>query len=94
MSELIRCCACRGSKMVAKLGGILGECNTCNGSGKIKAVDKPKPVPVVELDESVADIIDAVEGVSMCGGEAVFKPKPKAVVSNGIKRAVFTKKKG
>ena len=47
----IRCPACRGAKKVPKLGGMIGECNTCNGTGKIKAIDKP--VPVVPLVEPV-----------------------------------------
>lgn len=57
--DLIRCPACRGSKHVAKLGGCIGECNTCSGTGKIKQIDKPVPV-VSELEQSASDIINAV----------------------------------
>ena len=76
--------------MVAKLGGILGECNQCNGDGKIKLSDKP--VIVVDtsaLDESVASIIDAVESVNV---EPVFKSLDKTVVSD-LKRKVFKRAK-
>jgi len=59
MTDLIRCPACRGAKKVPKLGGMIGECNTCSGKGTILAVDKPKPV-IVEPVESQADIINAV----------------------------------
>lgn len=41
--ELIRCPSCRGRKQVEKLGGVIGECNTCKGDGKIKQCDKPSP---------------------------------------------------
>lgn len=64
MDELIRCNACRGTKQVAKLGGIFGDCNTCNGTGKIKAIDKPVPVIAVQ-SELVNDIIEATERVSV-----------------------------
>lgn len=59
MTDSIRCPACRGAKKVPKLGGMIGECNTCSGKGTILAVDKPKPV-VVEPIETNADIIKAV----------------------------------
>lgn len=59
MTDSIRCPACRGAKKVPKLGGMIGECNTCSGKGTILAVDKPKPV-IVEPIESNADIIKAV----------------------------------
>ena len=60
MNEMIRCSACRGTKQVAKLGGIQGDCDTCSGTGKIKACDKPVPVVVVQ-SELVSDIIEATD---------------------------------
>ena len=63
--DKIRCPACRGTKKVPKLGGMIGECNTCKGEGKILAVDKPiavKPevIPVVsEIVKEVADCLPA-----------------------------------
>jgi hypothetical protein len=59
MTDSIRCPACRGAKKVPKLGGMIGECNTCSGKGTILAVDKPKPV-IVEPVETNIDIIKAV----------------------------------
>lgn len=42
-----------------KLGGMIGECNTCVGKGTILASDKPKPV-VVESIPVVTNIVNAV----------------------------------
>ncbi len=59
MDDKIRCPACRGAKKVPKLGGMVGECNTCNGMGFILAKDKHVPVAqVVEAD--VAKLINSV----------------------------------
>lgn len=65
MTDIVRCPACRGSKKVAKLGGVIGECNTCKGTGTIEATAK-FVAPVLEelpLDklviESVAKIVQA-----------------------------------
>jgi len=59
MTERIRCTACRGSKEVAKLGGIMGECNACEGKGTILLADKPVIVEP-EIVEPVAELIAAV----------------------------------
>jgi len=88
MSDKIRCPACRGAKKVPKLGGVVGDCNTCNGDGQINACDKPKPVivepvkPVNEIIEQVADCLPASEP----------EPEPIQKKVNG-KRAVFKRKK-
>lgn len=74
MSDMIRCTACRGSKIVAKLGGIAGDCSLCNGTGKIKAEDKPVPI-VVEQSVLVNDIIEATERVVLDTNDIV-SPKP------------------
>lgn len=71
--DKVRCPACRGAKKIPKLGGMVGECNTCNGTGQINATDKPKPVEVIadviskELINAVADCVPAttVEKVSI-----------------------------
>jgi hypothetical protein len=60
MVEMVRCPACRGSKRVPKLGGMIGDCNTCNGNGLIKAVDKPVKVEAVIEDVTHKDLINAV----------------------------------
>ncbi len=59
MTENVRCPSCRGAKKVPKLGGIIGECNTCKGKGTILASDKPKPV-VSEVLPNTVDIVKAV----------------------------------
>lgn len=63
MTDEIRCPACRGRKHVEKLGGIIGECNTCAGSGKIKACDKPIMIAPV-VDSATLNIINAVGRVT------------------------------
>jgi len=62
--ELVRCPSCRGRKQVEKLGGVLGDCNTCVGEGKIKLCDKPLP-PLSQHDAVYGDknVIDAVSKV-------------------------------
>ena len=86
MTESVRCPACRGSKKVPKLGGMIGECNTCSGKGSILAVDKPKTV-VVEIEAVPKDVIKAVsecvvptttQDVKIDGKKAVFKRKTAA----------------
>ena len=57
--QMIRCPACRGAKKVAKLGGMLGDCNTCIGKGEIKECDKPVIV-MAPIPEPVAEIVKAV----------------------------------
>lgn len=46
IDDKVRCPSCRGSKKVAKLGGIVGECNTCDGNGTIQRCDKVMPIVV------------------------------------------------
>lgn len=61
MTDSIRCPACRGSKKVPKLGGMIGECNTCSGKGTILAVDKPSKVDAVTLEDVISkELINAV----------------------------------
>ena len=62
MSELVRCPSCRGSKKVAKLGGVIGDCNTCDGEGKIKACDKPVPV----IAESLPMTSELIKATAQC----------------------------
>ncbi len=62
MTDTVRCPECRGSKKVAKLGGIVGECNTCKGTGTIEAAAK-FVAPVLEelpMDKLVIDSVASV----------------------------------
>lgn len=88
--ELIRCTACRGRKRVEKLGGVIGDCNTCEGSGKIKLADKPVPVVSV-ADSNVSDVINAVSRVTPNQIDDVNDVKQAA--NTASKRAVFKRKK-
>lgn len=38
---IIPCETCKGGKLMMKLGGIYGECNTCKGIGEVRKL-KPK----------------------------------------------------
>src|SRR5215204_4395219 len=78
MTDTIRCPACRGCKKVPKLGGIIGECNTCSGKGTILAVDKPVKVEAVTLEdvitqEMVNAVANAAPVVSEEEGERIAK---------------------
>ncbi len=65
MTESVRCPSCRGAKKVPKLGGMIGECNTCSGKGTILAADKPvSAAPSVmpfepEIIKAVSDCVPA-----------------------------------
>lgn len=96
MTDTVRCPACRGAKKVAKLGGVIGECNTCSGKGTILAADKPKPVIVTiedaiskELINAVADSVPA-SSVPLCApSSTVLEPDVKI---DG-KKAIYKRKK-
>jgi hypothetical protein len=91
MTDTVRCPACRGAKKVPKLGGMIGECNTCSGKGTILAVDKPKPV-IVEPVESQADIIKAVaEALPVSTFEPVALPEEPQIKIDG-KKALYKRK--
>lgn len=57
--EKVRCPSCRGAKKMAKLGGVIGECNTCDGEGKIDACDKVAPA-VESIAAPITEVIKAV----------------------------------
>jgi hypothetical protein len=89
--ETVRCPACRGAKKVPKLGGVIGECNTCKGKGNILLKDKPVPVVAVvddtnEILNQVADCLPVSEVVP----EIEVVKDVKAVES---KRVLYKRKK-
>lgn len=53
MTDTVRCPACLGAKKVPKLGGMIGECNTCVGKGTILAINVFKPA-IVTLEQVIA----------------------------------------
>lgn len=61
--DKIRCSNCRGAKQVAKLGGMLGDCNLCLGTGLITAQDKPVAVVAQSLPMTDA-IIKATANIA------------------------------
>ena len=86
MSEIdtVRCAACRGSKQVIKLGGMLGDCNTCDGTGKVKPAVLCAPAVVVESVYKADPIIAAVAKVQpetkvAKNGRAIYKRKIASV---------------
>jgi uncharacterized NAD-dependent epimerase/dehydratase family protein len=96
MTEMVRCPSCRGSKKVAKLGGVIGDCNTCEGKGQIKAVDKPVPVvapivvPVSEVMEATARVIQSAPKV----GNIPIEKIQAAVESVSKPTNIYKRKKG
>lgn len=88
MTDTVRCPACRGAKKVPKLGGVIGECNTCKGRGDILAADKPKPVisePVACNQEIIAAVSHAVPTSSVTITTDVQLPDSDKVVVDSIK---------
>lgn len=58
---LVRCTSCRGTKKLAKLGGVIGDCNLCDGTGKIKESEKPVMTQSVNLEHvHTSSVIAAV----------------------------------
>lgn len=77
--DKIRCSNCRGMKQVAKLGGMLGDCNLCLGTGLIDVADKPKMVSVATV-EPVADIVSQVASIVPKAIKIEKEKEPIAVV--------------
>lgn len=64
--DKIRCPNCRGMKQVAKLGGMMGDCNLCLGKGSV--TEKPKPVivtPVEPVNDIVKQVADCVPTITL-----------------------------
>lgn len=74
-------------KKVAKLGGMMGDCNMCLGKGSILLADKPKPV-IVEPVSPVNDVIKAVENVAPIESLSV-----KEKFKTDGKKALYRRKK-
>jgi RecJ-like exonuclease len=79
MTDTVRCPSCRGAKKVPKLGGMIGECNTCVGKGTILACDKPIPV-IVEPVPEVKTLIESVSNCVPASNTAIPWQDPKAEV--------------
>lgn len=89
MTDTIRCPACRGARKVPKLGGMIGECNTCKGKGNILAVDKPVKVEITVEDVCAKEMINAVAD---CVPASTVSPIEVDVKIDG-KRALYKRKK-
>ena len=87
--ELIRCTACRGTKKVAKLGGIVGDCNTCDGTGKIDIKDRPI-LCMDTLDVTDIGLIDSVARVKPNAVDEIESKPANDVIET--KRKVFKRK--
>lgn len=97
MVDMIRCPNCRGMKKVAKLGGMMGDCNLCSGKGEIAETDKPKPVLVapVEIDsvviKAVSECVPASEIEHKASIETLPVSEPQIKIDG--KKAIYRKKK-
>ncbi len=96
----IRCPSCRGAKKVPKLGGMVGECNTCSGEGKIKACDKPAPAAYVaapitdEIVSEVARVVPiAVEIAEQVRIDTEVKAEMEPVKPVNNKKILYKRKK-
>ncbi len=88
--NMIRCPHCRGTKKVPKLGGIIGECDSCNATGKISVEDRPNYSQKIE-QELVGDIIKQVaDSVPIAVNEVIEEP----LVKVDTKRTLYRQKKG
>ncbi len=105
MSDSVRCPSCRGAKKVAKLGGVIGECNTCSGKGTIAVIDKPKAALIVENEDVGSMVAQVAECTSVNEQAETFKKAEvemlKQIANTAMpaakidgKKAVFKHKKG
>ncbi len=86
MTDTVRCPSCRGAKKVPKLGGVIGECNTCEGTGKIKACDKVMPI----INEPAPELNDLIKATAEALPVAV---EPDNAIKVDGKRAIYKRKK-
>ena len=99
MNDTVRCPSCRGAKKIAKLGGIVGECNTCMGKGTILLKDKPVVLKVQALGANagiIGQVARCLPIEPMGRGSVVLDSKVDNVVKNEKvdgKRAVYKRKK-
>jgi excinuclease UvrABC ATPase subunit len=93
MSETVRCIACRGSKKVAKLGGMIGDCNLCKGTGRMNDCDRPKP-QVIPVDDSQSIASEVAKAVPVSKSEIQEEVKGVAeAIKVDRKRAIYKRKK-
>ena len=90
--DSIRCSNCRGAKKVAKLGGMIGDCNLCLGTGLMAGDERSKAV-TVEAVEPASDVIKAVASVAAIQINKV-EPVIEAVepVKVDAKKAIYKRK--
>lgn len=105
--DKVRCFACKGRRVVTKLGGITGDCDLCKGSGKVdKTVnDEHKPMSIVAvIQEPIAisplsEDVSIIKQVSECVETKVDrvekKEEQKAVADIKVDRrkAIYKRKK-
>lgn len=90
MTDSIRCPSCRGAKKVPKLGGMVGECNTCVGKGTILAIDKPIKVEAVTLEDVISK--ELINAVADCVPASEIQPVEVDIKIDG-KKAIYKRKK-
>lgn len=75
--EKLRCSNCRGMKKVAKLGGMMGDCNLCRGTGEIHAIKpvvvKMESLPMVNaIIEATAQALPTqIEEINLIHGQGI-----------------------
>ena len=99
----VTCPTCRGAKEMMKLGGMIGKCNLCHGSGKINHCDLPvikEIVPAENVGELVKRVGEAVpwsgnktQSVKATPAQEVQKPQPiEETLKVERKKALYKRK--
>ena len=70
-----RCPTCRGAKKMPKIGGMVGDCNTCKGTGR-------KPETIVEEASRHKAIRAELSKKDFTGEKS--KKKPVKIVSHQV----------
>jgi hypothetical protein len=96
--DKIRCSNCRGAKKVAKLGGMLGDCNLCLGTGLMNGDERSKAVavePVMPANEVIKQVasIAAVKIVKSSEPEVAKVLPEEPAIKVDPKKAIYKRKK-
>jgi DnaJ-class molecular chaperone len=96
----VTCPTCRGAKEMMKLGGMIGKCNLCHGSGKINHCDLPvirEILPAENVGELVKRVGEAVPWTGKSSkavpAQEIQKPQPiQDTIKVERKKAIYKRK--
>ena len=96
----VTCPTCRGAREMMKLGGMMGKCNLCHGTGKINHCDLPvikEIIPAENVGELVKRVGEAIPWTGKSSkpvkAEPVQEPQPiQDTIKVERKKALYKRK--